>query len=205
MRNRMLNQSIVDSASLARCDLGAVVLFVTLLLLADDEGIAPLDPALITRKLFGARGDVAEEDVVAWLGQLEAEDCVRFYEADDGRYIAVTNFYYYQTINKPTPSKYPRPPWNHRPDNGMKGRDRVKMRCPKVCEETCEKPVENMHYGSATVALPTNRKEWKGREGTESPKDSVPLSSGLDEEAAPVENRRYIRSLLGILRKGGEA
>lgn len=194
----MISPEMVDSRSLAAVDMGANVLFDRLLMLVDDEGLMRLDPELIHRKLFGMRDDVAEADTKAWLAQLADVDCIRFYMGCDGEwYLSVTNFYCYQNINKPTPTKCPTPPWNHRPDNGKEGRERVKLRC----EKTCEEPVENHDYGSTTVALPPNRREEKGREEELSPLESSSFSSGCRENAPAVENRRRGRlaEFLGIL------
>ena len=196
----MISPEMVDSRSLSSVDLGANVLFDRLLMLVDDEGLLRLDTGLIHRKLFGMRDDVGEADVRVWLAQLADVDCIRFYMGCDGDwYLSVTNFYCYQNINKPTPTKCPVPPWNHRPDNGKEGRERAKMRC-EPCENTCAKHVEKMDYGSTTVGLPPNRREEKGREEELSPKESSSFSSGCEEGGAG-DNRRWLRrfaELLGV-------
>lgn len=201
MRNRMINQSMVDSRSLARVSLGAALLFTWLLMLVDDEGLMPLDYGLIHRRIFGMRDDVTEGDTSAWLAELASEDCIRFYEGDGDPYLAVTNFYFYQSINRATPSKYPAPPWNHRPEEEREGGKRVKKRCEKFCGKACE----NMDSLSAHGALTAKGKERKGREEGLLLRESPSFSSLEGEDAAVKSDRRAPRlsQLFGILGKEG--
>ena len=190
MRNRMINQSMVDSRTLARCDIGAALLFTWLLMLVDDEGLMPFDPDFIHRRIFGMRDDVTAEDVSGWLSQLCAQDCTRLYQGDDGDvYLAVTNFYFYQTISRPSQSKCPPPPWNHRPDAEREGGKKVKSRCEKTCGKGCE----NIDSMSAHGALHAKGKERKGREEELFLKESSSFSSGCRGAAAVKSDRRPAR------------
>lgn len=193
----MINQSMVDSRSLARCDLGAVLLFTWLLMLVDDEGLMPLDVGLVHRRIFGMRDDVCEGDVAIWLDELAAQDCVRYYMADGESWLAVTNFHFYQTISRPSPSKCPAPPWDHRPEETREGGKKQKRRCEKRCGETCEKTDSMSTHG----ALHAKGKERKGREEELFPKESSSFSSGCRDAAAVKSDRRPARlsSLFGIL------
>ena len=193
MRNRMINTDMLDSRSLGRVSMAAQLLFVLLLMVVDDEGLALYDPPMLRRRLFGNRDEVGEEQVREWIGELLEEDCVRLYAEEDDRgeeawWIAVTNFYYYQAINRPTPSKCPPPPWDHRPDNGEEGSKRVKRRCERLCGKVVDKPVDNERSWSTHGGLTPNRKEKKRRERKEPPNGSFPFSSGYRETAA-VEKR----------------
>ena len=201
----MINQSMVDSRSLARCDLGAALLFTWLLMLVDDEGLMPFDPDFIHRRIFGMRDDVDAADVSEWLTQLCAQDCVRLYQGDDGEtYLAVTNFYFYQTISRPSPSKCPPPSaWNHRPESERKDGKKVKTRCGKPCANTCE----NIDSWSTHGALMEHSmpKEKKGKEEKEELlKESSSYSSLVGGAGGGVKNpgareRLGLAGLLGIL------
>ena len=199
MRNRMISTDMLESRSLGRVSMAAEVTFTRLLMLVDDEGLALYDPEMLRRRIFPNRTEVGQEQIEEWIGELLEQDCVRLYAEEDDRgeeawWIAVTNFYYYQTINRPTPSKCPPPPWDHRPDNGEEGKKRVKRRCERLCGKTIENPVKNDDSMSAHGVLIPNRREKKRRERKEAPNASFPFSSGCEEEAA-VETGRGKRSL----------
>lgn len=192
MRNRMISTDMLESRSLGRVSMAAQLLFVLLLMVVDDEGLALYDPPMLCRRLFGNRPDVGEDELSGWMAELQAEDCVRLYAADDDRgegavWVSVTNFYYYQAINRPAPSKCPSPPWNHRPDNGEEGKKRIKRRCERLCGKTVEKPVENEDSVSAHGALTPKRKERKRREGKDPSLGSFPFSSARKGNGGAVE------------------
>jgi len=200
----MINQSILDSMTLARCSHSAVLLFILLWEIADDDGILPLDPSMIRRKVACMGDELTDEDVCRLIDELRAVDCLRVWMDDqDGRaYIAVTNFFFYQTINKPTPSRWPRPPWVHKPDNGLEGRARVKRRCSDHCDAIRKEPAVALYYGSptvavrepTTVALPSKeRKEGRKEEGC---LKEHPSSSGLPTRAREGDDEP-VESIIG--------
>lgn len=207
MRNRMISTDMLESRSLGRVSMAAEVTFTRLLMIVDDEGLALYDPDVLRRRIFPNRPDVSADEFAEWIGELLEEDCVRLYAADDDRneeawWISVTNFYYYQSISRPTPSKCPAPPWDHRPDNGEEGKKRIKRRCERLCGKDVDNHVENDDSMSTHGGLIPNRKERKRRERKEAPNASFPFSSGC-EDAAAVENEMIARSLSKIFGRIG--
>jgi hypothetical protein len=86
------------------------LLFMGLISHADDEGRLRGAPALIRSEVFPYDVGISVEDVLQWLGHLEASRLIIRYVAGGQSFIHVRNFTKHQTINRPTESKLPEPP-----------------------------------------------------------------------------------------------
>jgi hypothetical protein len=72
---------------------------------ADDAGRGLADHALLSRKL-----DHAPDVIAQALGELERAGFVHCYRVEDEQYYTLCHWHEWQTLHKPTPSKYPAPP-----------------------------------------------------------------------------------------------
>jgi DNA-binding transcriptional ArsR family regulator len=87
------------------------LILIGLVLNADDEG-----RELAHAKLLGRELDYPPEVIEQALQELEANDLILLYEVGKYRYYSLTRWYEWQTLNKPTRSKYPAPPSEHAPE-----------------------------------------------------------------------------------------
>lgn len=108
-----MKPGLFKNAGLADLPMGATVLFVGLLAIADREGRLPDNPRLIRAEVFPMRDDVATADVEAWLAAL-AEHQERFvvrYQAGERRYLAIRNWHRHQRPHwREAASTIPPPP-----------------------------------------------------------------------------------------------
>lgn len=81
------------------------LIFIGLILDADDEGRGCAHPRLLARKL-----DQQPEEIVQALVELEAHGMLRCYEVASRCFYWLCHWHTYQTLSKPTPSNYPAPP-----------------------------------------------------------------------------------------------
>ena len=111
-RKRMISPSFWENQALGRkCSFMERLLFLGLISNADDEGLGHGNPSRIGRIIFQYDDALRPADVEKGLNNLEKLGFIRMYEVDGDQYYCVLNFLKHQTINKATPSKYPRPPW----------------------------------------------------------------------------------------------
>lgn len=108
-RIRTIHPSYPDSESLSRVSLEADMLFPRLWSVCDDAGRARADLSFLCHRLFPRRRNM-EMMLRIWLDELEREQCIKRYKANDVEYLHVVNWRKYQTICHPTPSKLPAPP-----------------------------------------------------------------------------------------------
>jgi DNA-binding transcriptional ArsR family regulator len=81
------------------------LILVGLVLCADDEGRELAYPKLLGREL-----DYAPEHIEQALRELEANDLLTLYQVGRHRYYSLPRWHEWETLSKPTPSKYPAPP-----------------------------------------------------------------------------------------------
>jgi len=81
------------------------LIFIGIILDADDEGRGCAHPRLLARKL-----DQALEDIAQALEELIAHGMLQCYEVAGRHYYWLCHWQKYQTLSKPTPSLYPAPP-----------------------------------------------------------------------------------------------
>lgn len=93
----------------AKLSRDARLLFLGLLNESDDEGRQLGSSRRIAGLVFPHDDDVTPALVDLWLGELEAVDMVRRYEAADGWYLLIVGFTEHQKVSHPTPSHLPPP------------------------------------------------------------------------------------------------
>lgn len=109
MPNRYIRDSLNMSSSLAAVTLLAEVLFIHLLLAADDYGRFIAEPLALRGLLFSLRTDLNAEQVEDALRELEQEGMIQRYRADGRLYLWITNWSKYQRARAKA-SKFPAPP-----------------------------------------------------------------------------------------------
>lgn len=137
-RKRMIDPSFWTDEKLGECNVSERLLFMGLISNADDEGYGRANPKLLKSLVF-PYDDLRTSDLEKWLSRLGGLNLIALYEESEQTYYYLPNFSKHQTINKPTPSTFPKP-----------------------TEGTTVALRED--YGSPTVALPPKRREEKRRE-----------------------------------------
>lgn len=204
-RNRMVSKDLWDSQSMARLPLEYNAVFIALMNYADDYGRIRYSRMLATL-VFPGRDDVDEEWMDAALDALDAQDCIRFYQVDGRWYIHITNFFVYQSVNKPTRSKLPAPPYEYEVKvEGVKMPLKPLENRVSPLHQACGKLYEKDYgsdYGSDYVL-----KEKKGKEEELYPTCSSSFPVTYEPDGEPVENswRTGTLSKLGdLIRKRGD-
>lgn len=109
-RKRMIDPAIWTDEQLGELSLMARLLFIGLISSCDDEGITKAHPAYLKATIFPYDNIELEEIINARDSIVSQLDSVQLYETDSGKqYIKLLNWNEYQYINKPTPSKLPKP------------------------------------------------------------------------------------------------
>lgn len=106
-RKRMIDPSFWVDEKLGMLDIASRLLFMGLISNADDEGRLVGHPSLIKSIIFPYDQNISVESITDKLKELAELKMIILYKNNKQSYIQVTNFRKYQTINKPTPSKYP--------------------------------------------------------------------------------------------------
>lgn len=110
-RIRSLKPEMWQDEKVGRLSLGARLLFVGLISLADDEGRFRALPVVMLAHVFPYDpGAVRKLD--AWTDELLGEGLIALYSADGTRYGLLPGFTEHQRINRPTPSELPAPSVN---------------------------------------------------------------------------------------------
>ena len=104
MPSRVLREGLLDSDAIGSVSPGAEMLFVRLLLLADDFGRYDGRVSVICRRAFVNRRSVDEHMTAECLQELDNADLVRLYEVDGKPYLEVQNF---RQRTRSQVSKYP--------------------------------------------------------------------------------------------------
>jgi hypothetical protein len=104
MPSRVLREGLLDSDAIGAVSVGAELLFVRLLLLADDFGRYDGRVSVICRRAFVNRRSVDEHMTADWLHELDSAGLVRLYEVDNKPYLELQNF---RQRTRAQVSKYP--------------------------------------------------------------------------------------------------
>lgn len=104
MPSRVLREGLLDSDAIGAVSPGAEMLFVRLLLLADDFGRYDGRVSVICRRAFVNRRAVDEHMTADWLQELDNADLLRLYEVDGKPYLEIQNF---RQRTRAQVSKYP--------------------------------------------------------------------------------------------------
>ena len=167
-RKRMIDPSFWSDEKLGECSRDERLLFMGLISNADDEGYGRANPKLLRSSIF-PYDDLRVSDLEKWLSRLGGFGLIVLYEVNGQTYYYLPNFTRHQTINKPTPSSFPKP------DDGL--------------------PHD---YGRTTVGLPPKRKEEKRREveEKEKEKEKSPLSPQGEprgQESSKIAYAEFVR------------
>ena len=108
MPNRYIRDSINMSSSLAAVSILSEVLFIHLLLAADDYGRFLAEPQALCGLLFSMRTDISIENITEALQELENEGMIQRYQADKRTYLQIVKWSKYQRARAKN-SKFPAP------------------------------------------------------------------------------------------------
>ena len=106
-RKRMIDPSFWTDEKIGECKYFERLLFLGLVSNADDEGIGRGNPKLLMSLIF-PYDDIRISDFKKSLEKLSSLQMVTFYDAENQTYYKVNNFLKYQSINRPTPSEFPK-------------------------------------------------------------------------------------------------
>lgn len=109
-RIRSLKPECWQDEAIGALSMGARLLFVGLITMADDEGRFRAQPSMLLGQLF-PWDDVPPRKLAEWLAELEAGRLIVRYEIEGKPYGAFRNWRRHQRINRPTASELPQPPF----------------------------------------------------------------------------------------------
>src|SRR5579859_2031152 len=104
-RSRSLPTSLFDDPDFFEQSCETRMILMGLVLLADDSGRGPAHPDLLARKL-NTTAPLVEEALQA----LEKSRMLICYQVERHSYYALTHWLEWETLSKPTPSRFPVPP-----------------------------------------------------------------------------------------------
>lgn len=107
-RKRMIDPSFWSDEKLGECTRDERLLFMGLISNADDEGYGRANPKLLRSSIF-PYDDLRVSDLQKWLSRLGGLQLIALYEVNGQTYYYLPNFSKHQTINRPTPSIFPKP------------------------------------------------------------------------------------------------
>lgn len=109
-RKRMIDPNFWEDQKLAKCPWPARFVFLGLISNSDDAGRLCGHPAILHSRIFHSHDGIALEEMEEWLSNLENENLVVRYRANEEDYIWLPGFFKHQTLNRPSASKLPPPP-----------------------------------------------------------------------------------------------
>jgi hypothetical protein len=105
-RIRTIKPEFPQSESIGRLSREARLLFLLLFTLADDAGRTRAASRMLASLLYPYDDD-APKLIDGWLGELEANDCVRRYMVNGATYLEIINWLIHQKIDRPSKSRLP--------------------------------------------------------------------------------------------------
>ena len=108
MPSRILREGLVDSDAIGQVTIGAEMLFVRLLLLADDFGRYDGRVSVICRRAFVNRRSVDDAQTAEWLHELADSGLIELYESAGRGFLQILNF---RQRTRQKVSKFPEPPY----------------------------------------------------------------------------------------------
>jgi len=174
-RIRTIQPFFPRSASMARVNRDARLLFVLLWTLADDEGRLRADPRLLIGMLFSCDAD-APELLPLWLEALAREGCIERYAVGEEPYLRIVNWHAHQAVDRPTPSRLPASPEERRLRASRRAREGARL--------ARERNVKRLHQQDFSGELPESREDFENR--------LLPVP--IPVAAAPTQPRREIDS-----------
>lgn len=104
----MLSPKIWESESFGSLSCLAKLFWIGMISNADDEGIGRAQPKYLKSKIL-PYDEIRITDIEKALDEIGHNMSVTFYEVDGNKYYFLNNWKNWQSINKPTASKYPAP------------------------------------------------------------------------------------------------
>ena len=109
MPNRIMNDSMCRSESLARLSWFTQCVFSRLIVLADDFGRYDARPAIIKGYGFPLHRDLSEDEIQTALKEIEEAGMLQLYEVGGKRFLQLTSWHKFQRLRN-SKEKYPAPP-----------------------------------------------------------------------------------------------
>lgn len=109
-RRRIIDPQFWNDALIGRLPFEVRLLYIGIWNFTDDAGILPVDPAWLRASIFPHDEAITVARLRAMLRVLEDKKRLLRYGVDGKDYYLVARFHDHQTIEKPTPSRLPRPP-----------------------------------------------------------------------------------------------
>lgn len=113
---RIIVPDCCTSQSLAKCSMGAQLLFDRLIVQSDDQGRQQGEPSIVKAVCFPYLADATPKRIAAWLGELASAGMVTLYAVGGVPIIQLTGWWTYQAgMRRAYPSRWPAPPdWTDR-------------------------------------------------------------------------------------------
>lgn len=150
-RNRLIQSKFWSDDKILKISVQARLLFISLWTFTEDTGIHRDDNTMLKAQAFPA-DDISINEIEIYKNELISKGLIlSFTDERDGELLFIKNWYKYQYIQKPTPSKY------KLPEEIIKNFNDDEL-------EKYKKRVVSDDYRSSMGAVPPNRKEKKGKE-----------------------------------------
>lgn len=165
----MISKEFWDSEDMASCSRDAQLLAIALLNYADDSGRLMLSSSRFgckkLRSFLFSFGETTDDEILELVRELMQVDFLRAWSSRGDIYAEISTFGQYQSINKPTPSRLPVPPWMEQGEGTEIRAEDVRPTDSEVSDSTDE-DVEKYDSRNATEQLREDYqpKEKKGRE-----------------------------------------
>lgn len=182
-RNRLINSNYWSDDKIIKISIPARLLFIALWNYSDDMGIHRNDNGTIKARVFPL-DDINLDEVEQYKQELINQTLViPFIDDRDGDLLFIKNWYKYQYINKPTPSKYKLPLEiikNFNDDELIKYKSRV------ISDD----------YRSSVGIVQPKRKEKKGKEINEKEKNGKELLKDGENENLSINSFKTLQQYL---------
>ena len=96
---RSLKPELLEDEALGRCALGARLMFIGMISLADDEGRLRATAAFLRSRIFPYNDDLTVQDVAVWVNQLAAANVITLYECEDQTFAHLVGWEKHQRIS----------------------------------------------------------------------------------------------------------
>ncbi len=116
MSQRLVNEAIWLSQRFQSMSPMARLLLIGLITISDDQGRAIANPVFLKNRIFVFEEHITREDVEQWLAEISDRKLIIIYTDADGDTLAqIVNWWRFQPIRYPKPSRYSPPPnWTDR-------------------------------------------------------------------------------------------
>lgn len=108
-RRRMIDPELWIDEKVAQMSLGARLLFIGSWNFADDNGNFRYSAARLKAQIFPHDTDITNDTVEGYIKEIIELGPYAEYQLDGHRYISIVHFLDYQRINRPSPTKIPKP------------------------------------------------------------------------------------------------